>query len=257
MPTDRSGDNPVDDLDDGRGTHRPTPGRQSDFNEKPAPGTDAQDVHSTGDNSGVRQAGPDLVRAALRAAQASTAARRAQPASSASASGPASGPASTTEPAAPPAELPGALPTALPPAGSSRRRRSGGRPRRRGYSGAGPDERDPQPLGRAASRLVTDRRWADRLARGRLFARWPELVGPEIAAHVHPEALRDGELTVRTDTTAWATQLRALQRQLLERIAAGVGPQVVRRLRVLAPVAPSWKHGLRSVRGRGPRDTYG
>nr|NLD40552.1 DUF721 domain-containing protein [Actinomycetales bacterium] len=26
---------------------------------------------------------------------------------------------------------------------------------------------------------------------------------------------------------------------------------------VLGPKAPSWKHGIRSVPGRGPRDTYG
>jgi predicted nucleic acid-binding Zn ribbon protein len=105
---------------------------------------------------------------------------------------------------------------------------------------------------------MIDRRWTDRLASGTLFARWSELVGPEIAAHVQPEKLRDGELTVRTDTTAWATQLRLLQRQVLGRIAEGLGPQVVRRLRVLAPDAPSWRHGLRTVRGgRGPRDTYG
>jgi predicted nucleic acid-binding Zn ribbon protein len=32
---------------------------------------------------------------------------------------------------------------------------------------------------------------------------------------------------------------------------------VVTRLRVQGPAAPSWVHGPRHVRGRGPRDTYG
>ena len=45
---------------------------------------------------------------------------------------------------------------------------------------------------------------------------------------------------------------------LLARIVAELGPDVVTRIVVTGPVAPSWKHGPRSVRGaRGPRDTYG
>jgi predicted nucleic acid-binding Zn ribbon protein len=62
---------------------------------------------------------------------------------------------------------------------------------------------------------------------------------------------------VQTDSTAWATQLRLLQRQLLVKIAAAVGNDVVKRLKVLGPTAPSWRYGPRHVRGRGPRDTYG
>ncbi|MGB9280768.1 MAG: DciA family protein [Pseudonocardiaceae bacterium] len=129
--------------------------------------------------------------------------------------------------------------------------------RRRGWSGARPDDRDPQPLGRLASRLVADRGWVDRVSTGVVFARWAQLVGAEVAEHSEPVSLTDGELIVRASSTAWATQLRLLQRQLIARITAGVGPGVVTRLRVQGPAAPSWVHGPRHVRGRGPRDTYG
>ena len=129
--------------------------------------------------------------------------------------------------------------------------------RRRGWSGARPDDRDPQPLGRLASRLVADRGWVDRVSAGVVFARWAQLVGADLAEHAEPVSLKDGELTVRASSTAWATQLRLLQRQLIARIIAGVGPGVVTRLRVQGPGAPSWVHGHRHVRGRGPRDTYG
>ncbi|HEY3894481.1 MAG TPA: DciA family protein [Pseudonocardiaceae bacterium] len=129
--------------------------------------------------------------------------------------------------------------------------------RRRGWSGAGPDDRDPQPVGRLASRLVSDRGWADRVSTGVVFARWAQLVGAEIAEHSQPVSLTDGVLLVQASSTAWATQLRLLQRQLIARIAAGVGPGVVNRLRVQGPSAPNWVHGPRHVRGRGPRDTYG
>lgn len=129
--------------------------------------------------------------------------------------------------------------------------------RRRGWSGARPDDRDPQPLGRLASRLVADRGWVDRVSAGVVFARWTQLVGAEIAEHAQPVSLKDGELLVRASSTAWATQLRLLQRQLVARITAGVGPGVVKALRVQGPAAPNWVHGPRHVRGRGPRDTYG
>ncbi|MDD7966105.1 DciA family protein [Actinomycetospora sp. DW7H6] len=132
-----------------------------------------------------------------------------------------------------------------------------GRARRRGWSGAGADDRDPQPLGRLASRLSGDRGWAPRLANGSVFGRWAELVGAEVAEHARPESLRDGVLTVQADSTAWATQLRLLQRQLLARLAAGLGDGVVTSMRIHGPAAPSWRRGPRHVSGRGPRDTYG
>jgi predicted nucleic acid-binding Zn ribbon protein len=133
----------------------------------------------------------------------------------------------------------------------------GGSRRRRRWSGARADDRDPQPLGRLASRIAADRGWAGQLATGQLFGRWDAIVGEEVAEHARPVALRDGELTIQAASTAWATQLRLLQRQLLAKIAAGVGDGVVKRLKVHGPSTPSWRYGPRHVRGRGPRDTYG
>jgi predicted nucleic acid-binding Zn ribbon protein len=132
-----------------------------------------------------------------------------------------------------------------------------GRPRRRGWSGSGADERDPQMLGRLTSRLSGDRGWAPRLANGSVFGRWAELVGEEVAEHARPVSLRDGVLTVAADSTAWATQLRLLQRQLIGKLAAGLGDGVVKTMRIHGPTAPSWRRGPRHVSGRGPRDTYG
>jgi len=140
------------------------------------------------------------------------------------------------------------------------RRRAGaarGQPRRRGWSGARPDDRDPQPLGRLASRIAAERGWSEQLRSAAVFGRWAELVGAEIAEHATPVSLRDRELTVQAVSTAWATQLRLLQRDLLARIAAGTGRGVVTRLRIHGPSAPSWRYGSRHVPGRGPRDTYG
>ncbi len=131
------------------------------------------------------------------------------------------------------------------------------RSRRRRWSGPGPDQRDPQPFGRLVARVSLDRGWSPRLTDATVLGRWPQLVGAEIADHCTPLSLRDGELVLQAESTAWATQLRTMQRQLLGRLAGVVGRDVVKRIRVVGPQGPTWKHGLRTVRGRGPRDTYG
>lgn len=170
-------------------------------------------------NPGPR--GADLAREALRAARAQSAARNADRAAERS--------------------------------GVVRRPKS----RRRRWSGPGPDDRDPQTLGRIVARVSLDRGWSPRLTDATVLGRWAQLVGPDIADHCTPLSLRDGELVLQAESTAWATQLRTLQRDLLYRLAVGVGRDVVRRIRVVGPSGPSWRHGPRSVRGRGPRDTYG
>ncbi|GAA4124352.1 DciA family protein [Nocardioides fonticola] len=145
-----------------------------------------------------------------------------------------------------------------------RPRRAGGegprldRTGRSGFSGAHPDDRDPQLLDTTLGRLVADHGWALDLRVHGLFARWAELVGEDVAAHCTPESFADGRLVVRTDSTAWATQLRLLAPRIVERLNLELGSGSVTLIDVQGPHLPSWKKGPRSVRdGRGPRDTYG
>jgi predicted nucleic acid-binding Zn ribbon protein len=129
--------------------------------------------------------------------------------------------------------------------------------RPRGYSGPGPDSRDPQPIGSVLDRLIKARGWQRPAAEATVFGAWERVVGPDVAQHSRPVKLQDGELTVEAESTAWATQLRLLAASLLRRIAAEVGHNVVRTLHIHGPAAPSWSRGHRRVPGRGPRDTYG
>jgi predicted nucleic acid-binding Zn ribbon protein len=138
------------------------------------------------------------------------------------------------------------------------RRRANLRGRSPGYSGPAPDATDPQRLDSVLAEYVDDQGWELPLAQARVFAEWPTLVGPEVAAHCEPVTLRGGELRVNAESTAWAAQLRLLSATMLARLVAELGPQVVTRLVISAPTGPSWRHGRFSVRGaRGPRDTYG
>ncbi|OBI81687.1 DUF721 family protein [Mycobacterium sp. E740] len=135
-------------------------------------------------------------------------------------------------------------------------RRIAGNSRRR-WSGPGPDARDPQPLGTAASDVARSRGWSGRVAEGGVFGRWAAVVGEGIAAHATPTSLNDGVLTISAESTAWATQLRMVQGQVLAKIADAVGDGVVKSLKIIGPVGPSWRKGRYHIAGRGPRDTYG
>lgn len=143
---------------------------------------------------------------------------------------------------------------------ASPNRTPGGRPRvgrRRSWSGSGPDDRDPQTLGALTGAIAKNRGWSTKVAEGTVFGRWTAVVGEDIAAHAEPVSLRDGVLSIAAESTAWATQLRMMQSQILAKVIAAVGKGVVTSLRITGPTAPSWRKGERHVKGRGPRDTYG
>ena len=137
-------------------------------------------------------------------------------------------------------------------------RRADRSPRTGRVSGAHADDRDPQTLDVALSRIVDDHGWQVDLKVASMFARWADLVGPEVGAHTRPESFADGKLVVRTDSTAWATQLKLLAPTVVRRLNEDLGHGTVVVIDILGPHGPSWKRGPRSVRdGRGPRDTYG
>ena len=125
-------------------------------------------------------------------------------------------------------------------------------------SGAGPDDRDPQAVSRAMSRLVAEHGWTTELAVHGVFGRWETIVGAEVAAHCRPERFVDGRLAVGADSTAWATQVRLLAPMVVQRLNDELGDGTVTRLEVSGPQQPSWRHGRFAVPdARGPRDTYG
>jgi predicted nucleic acid-binding Zn ribbon protein len=151
-------------------------------------------------------------------------------------------------------------------AGSTRRDRAappraGFRKRRPGSglaaSGAHPDARDPQTLDVSLGRFVTEQGWEDELRVHGVFTRWEAVVGREVGQHVTPESYADGRLVVRTDSTAWATQMKLLAGTVVRRLNEELGDGTVQVIDVMGPRAPSWSRGRYRVRGRGPRDTYG
>lgn len=117
--------------------------------------------------------------------------------------------------------------------------------------------REPRVLGELLSVAARDMGWTTELDQARLITEWHRFVGDAMAAHTQVVEMRDGVLLVQCDSTSWATELRRLRGEILNRILEEYPEVGLREIRFLAPGAPSWRHGARTIAGRGPRDTYG
>lgn len=117
--------------------------------------------------------------------------------------------------------------------------------------------RDPVSAASGVDALIDDFNWTNNVLEAELFSRWGSIVGAENAARSEPVSLNNRVLKVSCTSTAWATQFRLMQAEVLGRIKAEFPDLEIAEIRFSGPEAPSWKKGSRSVSGRGPRDTYG
>ncbi|HEY2428070.1 MAG TPA: DUF721 domain-containing protein, partial [Acidimicrobiales bacterium] len=90
-----------------------------------------------------------------------------------------------------------------------------------------PEGAPPRRLGDDLDVLLRRAGAGGGLSSAPVFTRWSEAVGPAVAAHAHPSALRGRTLVVDVDAPAYATQLRMLIPQLLARLTDLAGPGVV------------------------------
>lgn len=115
---------------------------------------------------------------------------------------------------------------------------------------------EPKPIKDLINDLVAQRDWQGGLAEGEVLIKWAEIVGSEIASKAEPVEIKNQKLFIKCVSTAWATQLNLVKRELLQSIQK-IAPAIID-LEIFGPNAPSWRRGLRTIQGaKGPRDTYG
>lgn len=131
----------------------------------------------------------------------------------------------------------GAVPGAQPKGGGGRKRSGSGRRARND---------DPEPISDALGRMLSEQGWRQRAAIGAVFGRWDQIVGPDLAEHTRPESFADGEVVIRADSTAWATQVRLLAASLVRRLNEELGHGMVASVKVTGPGSGE---RLRWVRG--------
>ncbi|BDT39643.1 DciA family protein [Streptomyces yaizuensis] len=124
-------------------------------------------------------------------------------------------------------------------------RNSGGEaraPRRRRATAVKRDGREPSGFAAVLAGLMADRAWELPAAGGSVLDQWPDIAGavaPQLPHHVtavafHPET---GQLDLRPDSPAYATQLRLITARIVATANSTVGTDAVRTVRVLPPGA--------------------
>ena len=82
---------------------------------------------------------------------------------------------------------------------------------------------DFTPLGQSLDAVIRSLKGDGAQAIAGVFGHWEDAVGASIAAHAKPLLLDGGRLVVEVDQPGWATQLRYLEKELLERLRPFLG----------------------------------
>lgn len=106
-----------------------------------------------------------------------------------------------------------------------------------------PPQRHIQPVAAVAQHILKDWKLDGRAVELRLTAAWPEIVGPQVAAHARPGRLERGTLVVFVSNSVWLAELnRLFQKPMLDNIRRQLGTNDVRALRLqLDPEPPARK----------------
>lgn len=96
----------------------------------------------------------------------------------------------------------------------------------------GPGGQDPRRVGESLDRVTRGMGGPAASVISVVFAHWEGVVGAAVADHATPVTLKDGVLVVAVEDAAWATQLRFLERQILERLEEASGSAVATRVDV-------------------------
>ncbi|MEX1009010.1 MAG: DUF721 domain-containing protein [Acidimicrobiia bacterium] len=116
--------------------------------------------------------------------------------------------------------------------GSVPERQTGSVPERQ--TGSVPERQtgEPVPIADALARVQAELGLPQSSVLRALTDRWDEVVGTDVAAHARLEAVRDGTAAIAVDSPLWASQLRYLESDIVDRANDLVGSGIVRGIRV-------------------------
>lgn len=76
----------------------------------------------------------------------------------------------------------------------------------------------PRPVAESLEEAVSRLGEAGPAQLSAVFSRWEDIAGPVLGRHVRPLRISGGVLVLAADHPAWATEVRALSRSLLDRV---------------------------------------
>jgi hypothetical protein len=90
---------------------------------------------------------------------------------------------------------------------------------------------DPMRIGGTLSALARGWGFESPVETARIFSAWEQIVGPEVAARCRPSSMKGGVLKVRTESAVWASEFRYLSADVIRRINAELGKEIVREIK--------------------------
>jgi predicted nucleic acid-binding Zn ribbon protein len=84
-------------------------------------------------------------------------------------------------------------------------------------------ESEPESIGQLVPRVLKDLGFDETVRILRVAERWEEAVGPEIARHCQPVALRGERLEASVDSSVWCQQLQLRSPEILASLRQVLG----------------------------------
>ena len=85
----------------------------------------------------------------------------------------------------------------------------------------------PAPLGTILQQAIEAAKIDVDLDAYRIWQQWKDVVGPAIAENTRPEAIKGKLLVVHVSSAPWMQQLQFLKPELIEKLNATIGKEVV------------------------------
>ena len=82
--------------------------------------------------------------------------------------------------------------------------------------------REPKTVGSTLNAMFSGEGWMQKLDVGALYGNWPQIAGPDIAAHSRIVRVEEGTLTIRADSPAWQQLLHSMETQFVEALRTAV-----------------------------------
>jgi predicted nucleic acid-binding Zn ribbon protein len=87
---------------------------------------------------------------------------------------------------------------------------------------------EPRSFGSALGEVLCRLGLGQKLKEYEILERWKEIVGERIALQSDPEHIEKGTLLVRVKSPAWRNELLFLKREILQKINARAGQELVK-----------------------------
>ena len=103
----------------------------------------------------------------------------------------------------------------------------------------GPMARTIDKFSVTLGKILKARGMQARLHEYRIGSQWGRTVGPAIARHAQPQALRGGKLALVVDSPAWMQQLSLMKPEIIEKLNRDLGRETVKDITLKLGEVPS------------------